>query len=158
MRSFVAFLAAYLFAIGLGVAGMTRPSKVIGFLDVFGSWDPSLLFVMIGAIGVYMPLYRLIRRRKTPLLDAHFFVPEKRPINLRLLAGSAIFGIGWGLGGYCPGPGLTGLGSGSIAAVVFVAAMVTGMALFSIMEKRRTPGVHQSVLRQGDVHADLRRP
>lgn len=158
MRNLVAFLAAYVFAIGLGVAGMTRPSKVIGFLDVFGAWDASLLFVMIGAIGVYMPLYKLIRRRKTPLLDKHFFVPEKRPINVRLLAGSAIFGVGWGLGGYCPGPAMTGLASGSIAAVVFVAAMLVGMALFAVMERRRNPGAHQGAFRQSDVHVDLRRP
>lgn len=137
---------------------MTRPSKVLGFLDILGAWDPSLLFVMVGAIGVYMPLYKLIRRRKRPLFDERFFVPERRPINVRLVVGSAIFGIGWGLAGYCPGPAVTGLAHGDVGAIAFVASMLAGMALFAVMEKRRNPGDHQSVLRQGDLHPNVRCP
>lgn len=124
--------AGLLFGIGLGLAGMTQPAKVIGFLDIFGPWDASLMFVMIGAILVHFGLSRWIRRRQRPLLDTRFHLPTATGVDTRLIAGSAMFGIGWGLAGFCPGPAIVALGSGAPAAFVFVAAMGLGMGLQSI--------------------------
>lgn len=124
-----AFLAGVVFAIGLGISGMTRPSKVVGFLDVLGDWDPSLAFVMIGAIGTHLVLFRVIVRRRAPLAGDAFRVPTRRDLTPALLGGSAIFGVGWGLGGYCPGPALVSLPTGSAGVLVFVAAMAAGVFL-----------------------------
>jgi uncharacterized membrane protein YedE/YeeE len=130
MKAALAAIGAGLtFGLGLGFAGMTQPSKVIGFLDVFGAWDPSLMFVMVGALAVHVVLSRLIRRRERPLLAARFHLPTARDIDSKLVAGSALFGIGWGLGGFCPGPAIVGLGSGAASAIVFVGAMALGMAV-----------------------------
>lgn len=123
----VAALAGALFGIGLGISGMTLPTRVKGFLDFFGQWDPTLMLVMAGAILVHLPLVRLILRRKTPIFDGKFALPTRKDIDLPLVAGSAIFGIGWGLGGYCPGPGLASLVTGAPAPIAFVAAMIVGM-------------------------------
>jgi uncharacterized protein len=123
----VALVSGALFGAGLAISGMTRPQKVIGFLDPFGAWDPSLAFVMMGAIGVHLLAYRLIRRRSSPLLAQSFLIPTRRDIDLRLIAGAGLFGIGWGLGGYCPGPAITSLTSGAAGVAVFVAAMLAGM-------------------------------
>jgi uncharacterized membrane protein YedE/YeeE len=122
-----AFAAGALFAVGLAVSGMTKPSKVRGFLDFGGAWDPTLLFVMGGAVAVYFVVHRLVLRRPAPLFDSKFYLPTRKDIDARLVLGAAIFGVGWGLGGYCPGPGLASLVSGAIGPVVFVAAMVAGM-------------------------------
>lgn len=128
MRSLVAALAGLLFGAGLLVSGMTRPAKVIGFLDVTGAWDPTLAFVMAGAILVNAAAFwGVARRRAAPWLDAAFDVPTRRDIDLPLLAGSAIFGVGWGLGGFCPGPALVSAAAGNTAGASFVAAMLTGM-------------------------------
>ncbi len=127
MVGLVAFLCGVLFALGLGVAGMTRPAKVLAFLDVSGRWDPSLAFVMVGAIAVHAVLVRVILRRREPMLAPAFSLPTRRDIDARLLVGAAIFGVGWGLAGLCPGPALTLLASGKTAAVSFVLAMLTGM-------------------------------
>ena len=129
----VSFIVGLLFAIGLALAGMTQPQKVIGFLNPF-AWDPSLLFVMVGAIGVHALSYPLIKRRSSPLLDTKWHVPTRKDVTSRLAIGSAIFGIGWGLGGYCPGPGLTSLSSGDLRPVIFVVAMIIGMLLFKKTE------------------------
>ena len=105
MKSVLSALGSgVLFGVGLGLSGMTQPSKVIAFLDVFGAWDASLIFVMVGAILVHFALGRWIRRRESPLLDARFHLPTATPVDRALTAGSAVFGLGWGLGGYCPGP------------------------------------------------------
>lgn len=127
----LAYLAGLLFGLGLILAGMTDTSKVIGFLDFFGDWDPSLAFVMVGAIGIHAVLLRLILKRPAPLLDTHFHVPTRRDIDARLVGGAAIFGVGWGLAGFCPGPGIVSLGTGTIAALVFVATMALGMGTHS---------------------------
>lgn len=128
MRSkIVAFGTGALFAVGLAVSGMTKPSKVVGFLDVAGAWDASLLFVMVGAIAVHFIAYRLIVRRNSPLFDVTFHLPTRKDIDGRLVAGAAIFGVGWGLGGFCPGPGLVAAGGGALAPLVFVAGMTLGM-------------------------------
>lgn len=124
----LAYLTGLVFGVGLILAGMVDPSKVIGFLDLFGgAWDPSLAFVMMGAIAVHFVLFRVITRRASPLLDARFHLPTRTDLDAKLLGGAAIFGIGWGLGGFCPGPGLTSLGAGSVAALVFTVTMALGM-------------------------------
>ncbi len=124
-----ALAAGALFALGLGISGMTQPAKVLGFLDVTGRWDPTLAFVMVGALAVHFVLYRLIRKRRAPLFDSRFDVPTRRDVDLRLVAGAALFGVGWGLSGQCPGPALTNLATGAWTALVFVAAMALGMIL-----------------------------
>ena len=128
------FIAGLLFAIGLGVSGMTQADKVIGFLNVPGGWDPSLAFVMGGGIAVHFVLFRFILRRESPVFGEHFGIPTRTDIDARLVGGSALFGIGWALGGYCPGPGLVSLGGGSAAAFTFVAAMTAGMLLFQMVD------------------------
>jgi uncharacterized membrane protein YedE/YeeE len=133
-QNIVSFLVGLLFATGLAISGMTQPQKVIGFLNPW-AWDPALLFVMAGAIGVHALTHRLIKRRASPLLDEKWHVPQRKDLSTRLVLGSAIFGIGWGLGGYCPGPGLASLTSGDIRPVGFVAAMIVGMFAF----KRTAP-------------------
>jgi hypothetical protein len=128
MKSALAgFGSGALFGLGLIVAGMTKPEKVIGFLDFTGSWDPSLMFVMGGAVMVHFVLFRVVRRLPTPVFDTKFHIPTRRDLDARLLIGAALFGIGWGLGGFCPGPGLVSLASGSLAPLVFVLAMTAGM-------------------------------
>lgn len=116
-----------LFGVGLAVSGMADPRKVIGFLDFAGDWDPSLLFVMGGAVGVHALAQLWIRRRRAPLLDERFSIPTRRDIDRRLLIGAVVFGLGWGLGGYCPGPAVVSLGAGSVTGLVFVATMALGM-------------------------------
>ena len=125
----VSFAVGFLFALGLAISGMTQPQKVISFLNPW-AWDPSLLFVMIGAIGVHAISYSLIKRRASPLLDTEWHLPQRKDLSKRLVLGSAIFGVGWGLGGYCPGPGLTSITSGDIQPVLFVTAMILGMLFF----------------------------
>jgi hypothetical protein len=137
-----AFVSGLIFAIGLGLGGMTQPAKVTAFLDFAGNWDPSLAFVMGGAVLVYAPLYHLIRRRSTPLFASTFSVPTRTDLDPRLLGGAALFGIGWGLGGFCPGPAVTSLASGHISVVTFVASMLAGMYLFKLIDNpkmRREP-------------------
>ncbi len=124
-----AYVAGLVFGVGLVLAGMVDPAKVIAFLDFFGAWDPSLMFVMGGAIAVHFVLFRVITRRASPLFDARFDLPTRRELDARLLGGAALFGVGWGLAGYCPGPGIVGLGTGSGPALVFVAAMTAGIWL-----------------------------
>jgi uncharacterized membrane protein YedE/YeeE len=126
-RALVAALAGAIFGVGLLLSGMTDPAKVLGFLDFTGAWDPSLAFVMMGAIGVHALAYQVIRRRERPLLDAGFHVPLRCDLDGKLFVGAAIFGVGWGLGGFCPGPALVAAASGATSALVFAAAMVVGM-------------------------------
>lgn len=147
------FVSGALFAAGLVIAGMTHPSKIFGFLDFFGTWDPSLMWVMVGAIAVNAPLTTIILRQGKPRFESGFSVPQKgnagwfKQITPRLVIGSMLFGFGWGLGGYCPGPALVALGTilGSHeaqSAAVFVSSMIVGMALFSLYERlmaRRLP-------------------
>ena len=136
-RHFAAFIAGILFAVGLAIGGMTNPGKVIAFLDFFGDWDPSLAFVMGGAVLVYAPLYRLSRRLRRPLLEEKFFLPTKRDLDARLIVGAVLFGFGWGLGGFCPGPALVATSSLASSAVIFTTAMLAGMVAFAVWEGRR---------------------
>ncbi len=129
----IAFFTGFIFALGLGISGMTQPGKVIGFLDVY-NWDPSLLFVMIGAIGLHATLYKIVRNRRTPLLDTQWHIPERKDLTWRLMVGAAIFGVGWGLAGLCPGPALSSVASGNKEPILFVAAMILGMIAFRSVE------------------------
>jgi uncharacterized membrane protein YedE/YeeE len=140
MHALGAFFAGLIFGTGLLVSGMTDPSKVIGFLDLAGRWDPSLAFVMVGAVIVGMIGYAVARKRTVPFLGGAMHLPASRQIDRRLILGSLVFGIGWGLAGFCPGPAVVSLGAGQDKAVVFVIAMVAGMALYEIAEKRFQTG------------------
>jgi uncharacterized protein len=121
-----AFGAGLLFGVGLWLSGMASPQKVLGFLDIAGDWDPSLLLVMAGAVAVTLAAFRPTLRRAAPWLAPRFVMPGRKAIDVPLVAGAAIFGVGWGLGGYCPGPALTALSSVTPEPLVFVAAMVAG--------------------------------
>ena len=133
-----AFLGGALFGVGLAIAGMTQPAKIVGFFDFFGSWDPSLAFVMLGAITVYTPVYRwAIRTWQRPIWAPAFSLPTREEIDGRLVLGSAIFGVGWGLGGYCPGPAFTSVGAGSQEAFMFGAAMLVGVGAYQFFTRIR---------------------
>jgi len=127
------FVSGVVFAVGLGIGGMTQPAKVIGFLDFAGNWDPSLAFVMIGAISIHAFLYRVIRKRPSPLFSPAFSLPTRTDIDLSLVGGAVIFGLGWGLAGFCPGPALTSIGSGNSSPVIFSVAMIAGMFLYGFI-------------------------
>jgi uncharacterized membrane protein YedE/YeeE len=130
-KSTVGFLAGLVFGLGLLVAQMTNPAKVIGFLDITGNWDPSLGFVMGGALAVFAVAYWRSRRPAAkPALDTQFYVPEKKTIDRRLVVGSLLFGAGWGLSGFCPGPAVVSAGFGEARVWVFIAAMVAGITLY----------------------------
>lgn len=128
-----AFSAGLLFGLGLVLSQMVNPDKVLAFLDIFGRWDPSLAFVMAGAVAVSSVGFALARRRGLPVLAPRLEIPTRRDLEPRLLAGAAIFGIGWGLAGLCPGPALTALSFGPWQIFVFVAAMLAGMVLFRLV-------------------------
>ncbi|WP_394847027.1 YeeE/YedE family protein [Pendulispora brunnea] len=128
-RDAVAFASGLLFALGLGVAQMTQPAKVLGFLDIAGAWDPSLAFVMLGAIGVHALFVRYAKTLPRPRFAEAFSWPEATGIDARLVAGAALFGIGWGISGFCPGPALVSLVTLSAKTVAFVLAMLAGMAI-----------------------------
>ncbi len=134
----IAFVAGLVFGIGLLLSGMADPAKVLGFLDLAGSWDPSLALVMVGAIAVATIGFAVARRRTTSLLGTPIQLPTKRSIDRRLVVGSTLFGAGWGLAGFCPGPALVALGMGQGKAIVFVVAMLAGMGLFELIESRRS--------------------
>ena len=136
MRAFISFIVGLIFSVGLVFGGMTQVHVVRGFLDLFGEWNLALMGVMIGAISVHSILYYLIRKRKTPLLDTHFHVPTRKDVDPRLLAGAALFGLGWGWAGICPGPGIVAAASGQKEILIFIAAMIVGMGLFKLVEKK----------------------
>ncbi|MFA7585806.1 MAG: DUF6691 family protein [Novosphingobium sp.] len=138
MRVAICFLVGLLFGTGLAVSGMTSPDKVLGFLDLAGAWDPSLAFVMGGAVLSAAPLYWLARRRARPVAGTMFDQPSATAIDARLIGGSALFGLGWGLAGICPGPALVGLAIDPPALAVFVLAMLAG-AILSGRFTRRNP-------------------
>jgi uncharacterized membrane protein YedE/YeeE len=137
VSALAAFLAGLVFGAGLLVSGMTDPGKVKGFLDVAGSWDPSLAFVMAGAILVAFFAFRLAGRRGRTFLGGALHLPNRRDIDLRLVAGSIVFGIGWGMAGFCPGPALVAFASGVDQAAVFVIAMLGGMLVYTAIERLR---------------------
>ena len=130
-------LAGLVFGLGLIVSGMANPAKVLGFLDLAGAWDPSLALVMAGAIAVGFFAFLVAQNRSRSLLGAEMKLPSATHIDRRLVTGSVLFGMGWGLAGFCPGPGLVALGMGQPKAVAFVAAMLAGMVVFELAEKTR---------------------
>lgn len=136
MIVFASFLAGLVFGLGLIVSGMANPAKVLGFLDLTGDWDPSLAFVMAGAIAVGVVAFEAADRRAVSLLGAEMRLPSARHVDRRLVLGSVVFGIGWGVAGFCPGPALVSLGMGEFKAFVFVAAMLAGMGVFELFERR----------------------
>ena len=137
MSIITSFLAGLVFGLGLIVSGMADPAKVLGFLDLAGAWDPSLAFVMGGAIGVGVVAFFVARKRTVSFLGAEMKMPTARHIDRRLVLGGLTFGVGWGIAGFCPGPGLVAFGMGEAKAAVFVAAMLAGMAIFELIERRR---------------------
>ena len=141
MFAISALLSGLVFGLGLIVSGMANPAKVLGFLDLAGAWDPSLALVMGGAIAVGFFAFLIAKNRTRSFIGAEMKLPTTSSIDSRLLAGSALFGAGWGIAGFCPGPGLVALGMGEQKAIVFVAAMLAGMAIFSWLEKRKSPAV-----------------
>ncbi len=136
MRNFYALVAGLVFGLGLILSGMTDPAKVLGFLDILGAWDPSLALVMGGAIAVAAPAFAWARRRPQSLTGSPMQWPTRTTVDRRLVLGSAAFGAGWGLAGFCPGPALVSAASGHREAWIFMAAMIAGMALFAWVEQR----------------------
>ncbi len=135
--SLASLFAGLVFGLGLIVSGMANPEKVLGFLDIAGAWDPSLAFVMGGAIMVGVVAFAVARKLTLSFLGFHMKMPTSNHIDKRLILGGLMFGIGWGIAGFCPGPGLVALGAGEIKAAVFVAAMVAGMGIFEVIERSR---------------------
>ncbi len=135
MFNVIATLAGALFGYGLALSGMLSPTKVIGFLDITGNWDPSLAFVMGGAVAVTLISFYILTRRPTPIFGGRFHLPTSKDIDSRLLIGSGLFGIGWGIGGLCPGPSISSLAYAEPKIAVFVVAMVAGM----LIAKRLSP-------------------
>lgn len=136
MRKLMAFFAGLLFGIGLLMAGMANPAKVLSFLDLAGAWDPSLALVMAAAIGVAFLPFRWARLQRSSLLGAPMQLPGKRTLDRRLIGGSLLFGVGWGITGICPGPALVTLLAGRWQVLLFVVAMLAAMALFAVLERR----------------------
>jgi len=135
MKLVTAYIAGLVFGVGISISGMANPAKVINFFDIAGTWDPSLAFVMGGALIVALIGYRLVFKTDRPLLEPAFILPVKTDLDTRLIGGSAIFGIGWGLAGFCPGGALPVLVSGGWLVVLFVAAVVAGMAIVRFIER-----------------------
>jgi uncharacterized membrane protein YedE/YeeE len=135
MKNLTAFAIGLLFGIGLLISGMNLPYKILGFLDVFGRWDPSLIFVMVGGLAVSAVGFAIARKRGKALLGEPLHLPQETKIDPRLLAGAVIFGVGWGLSGVCPGPAIVNLGFATGPAAVFFAAMLAGMAVFEVFDR-----------------------
>lgn len=136
--SLAAFLSGLIFGLGLILSGMANPEKVLGFLDLAGLWDPSLAFVMGGAILVGLVAFTVARKRTLSFLGFNMKLPASTHIDSRLVVGSLMFGVGWGIAGFCPGPGLVALGAGELKAVVFVSSMVAGMGVYEWIERKRS--------------------
>ena len=139
----LSWVSGAVFGLGLTLSGMTQPSKVLGFLDPFDRFDASLLLVMAFAILVHFSAYRIVQGRQKPLFAPKFLVPTRRDLDVKLLSGAAIFGVGWGLAGYCPGPALVSLVTGNTSALLFFAAMVVGMLATAKLEQRASRPIRQ---------------
>jgi uncharacterized membrane protein YedE/YeeE len=144
MQIFIALIAGLLFGLGLILSGMTNPAKVIGFLDLAGDWDPSLALVMLGAIAAAFVPFKLAKARSRTLLGGPMRLPTASDIDRRLIGGSLTFGVGWGLAGYCPGPALASLLVGGIKPLIFVVAMLAGMAVHALLQTRRDAAAHKA--------------
>ncbi len=146
----ISLVSGLIFGVGLALSGMTQPAKVVGFLDVTGRWDPSLALVMAGAIGVYMPVLWLARRRGRTVPGGPLLLPTRKDLDRKLVGGAALFGMGWGISGVCPGPGLTSLATGTYDAILFVVAMAAGMLIYGMLEPLRLPGAELGGARPGE--------
>jgi uncharacterized membrane protein YedE/YeeE len=146
MQFLVALISGVVFGAGLAISGMINPAKVLNFFDVAGTWDPSLIFVMGAALAVTMPGYWLARRRAAPAFSPRYFLPAKSDIDARLIGGAALFGLGWGLSGFCPGPALASLTTLSVEPLIFLAAMAAGMmvARLGLLAPRDPKGLADS--------------
>jgi uncharacterized membrane protein YedE/YeeE len=140
MYTAASFAAGFVFGLGLLVSGMANPAKVLGFLDLAGAWDPSLALVMAGAVAVGAAAFAYMKRRTRTLLGAPVLIPTPRRIDRRLILGSLVFGVGWGLAGICPGPALVLAGAGSVKGMVFLGAIIAGNGVFEFFEKRAAAG------------------
>jgi hypothetical protein len=140
MRAAVNFIAGLIFGLGLLISGMANPAKVQNFLDLAGTFDPSLIFVMLGAVVVTFVGYRFVLRRPTPVLAERFYIPTLKDLDGRLLIGASLFGIGWGLSGFCPGPALTSLPLLAKGTLIFVPAMIVGIGLARLLTQANVPG------------------
>ena len=138
MKIIISFVVGLIFALGLGISGMTQTQVVRGFLDVAGDWNYSLVGVMAGAILVHSVLFYFIKKRSSPLLDTKFHLPTRKDLDGRLLGGAAIFGLGWGWAGICPGPGIVAMASGNLHIILFVVSMLVGMGIFKAVENKIT--------------------
>lgn len=136
MKMLAGYLAGLTFGLGLAISGMTDPARVIGFLDVAGAWDPTLIFVLGGAVVTTFIGYRLVWRCQTPLFESRFQLPIRRDLDIRLLGGAALFGIGWGLSGYCPGPAVASLSGLSWPLAAFIVTLIAGWWLARRMNSR----------------------
>ena len=134
MTRVISLVSGIIFGIGLVISEMINPEKVLGFLDLFGNWDPSLVFVMIGALAVSSPLFHFIKNKKKPICEVSFIIPNNKEINKNLVLGSAIFGAGWGLGGLCPGPAISSIALINFYSISFVIAMFVGFYLVKLFE------------------------
>ncbi|MFB0935384.1 MAG: YeeE/YedE family protein [Propionivibrio sp.] len=137
MNVLLSLLAGLVFGLGLLISGMTDPAKVLGFLDLAGLWDPSLALVMVGAIAVGLVAFTVVKKRTLSLLGLPVHLPTARQIDRRLIAGGLTFGVGWGLAGICPGPAVVLVGSGDARGLIFVGAMLAGMGIFELLERRK---------------------
>ncbi|HAZ99001.1 MAG TPA: hypothetical protein DCX04_07055 [Halomonas sp.] len=126
VKTAAGYLAGMLFGLGLAISGMTDPARVLGFLDIAGAWDPTLMFVLGAAVGTTFVGYRLVFARGTPLFSTQFQLPTKQELDAKLLGGAALFGVGWGLSGYCPGPAIASMGGLTLPLLALLAAMVVG--------------------------------
>ena len=136
MLLIISFFIGLLFSLGLTISGLINPSKVIGFLDIFGNWQPDLVFVMGGAVLTNIILFRFVLKRKNPLLATNFSIPNKSNIDLKLVLGSSLFGIGWGIVGICPGPGLVNITSGGESILIFIVSLLSGMFIFQLVQRK----------------------
>lgn len=136
MRNLISLIVGFIFAIGLGISGMTQVHVVRGFLDITGDWNMNLLGVMFGAIGVHALLFVFIKKRSSPILDTKFHLPTKKDLDFHLIAGAALFGIGWGWAGICPGPSIVASISGNFNIIIFVISMIGGMAIYKYFEPK----------------------
>jgi uncharacterized membrane protein YedE/YeeE len=139
-RYVISLAAGFVFGLGLVISGMSNPAKVIGFLDVAGGWDPTLLLVMGGALATTVPAFRLLESRPRPLFAERFEFPARNELDSRLIAGAALFGLGWGMAGFCPGPAITALATARLDVMLFVAAMIAGAVAHKILFPAKTPG------------------
>lgn len=146
LRHIIVFVSGLIFSLGLGLAGMTQPAKVVDFLDFTGHWDASLAMVMVGAIAVHLLCYRLIRRRRAPVFEPGFSAPPAGRIDARLVVGAAVFGLGWGLAGYCPGSAFASLAAGG-RVIVLVLGMLGGMALYELGVRVRRQAIASGAVR-----------